>query len=103
MADGDVPHGVDLDSIGFVSLDLAGADGHHGHVSEETHQRSEAHAYSFGGAWFLPVLHVFAPGDELACRCREILASLSEPPLLRKLPPCLFKTISGFAVDFGGR
>jgi len=38
VAERDVLHGVDLDAMGLVPLDLASVDRDHGHISEETHE-----------------------------------------------------------------
>src|SRR5208282_4843705 len=78
VAEGHILHGVGLNAMGFVLLDLAGADRHDGHVSEESNQGGEAHAYSLSGVWLLPVFYVLAPRNELTGRRGEVFASFRE-------------------------
>src|ERR1035438_2404734 len=83
VAERDVLHGVNLDTMGFVPLVLAGLDRDQGHVPEEIHQRSETYSDAFGRARLLPVLHILAPSHEFASGRREVPGSLSLAALLR--------------------
>ena len=103
MAERDVLHGIDLDAMGFVPLDLACVYRHDGHVAEEIHERGKAHPDSFGRARLLPVLNVFTPANELARSRREVPWGFSFTALFSQLPLGLLVALGAFPVVFGGQ